>query len=147
MKMKLTSLDGKDFWTVEVPARDENYKKHCCEQCNRLWDAHTRGRRKPIKHRLCGSCRGYLSEDVHRVLCALDAPCRYCGDVPWVSYHRPDNVIISCENSECAYFMSTEGDKRLTEAEAVERWNYLNTGKLKEPRIKAVYPWRELFGC
>jgi hypothetical protein len=82
---------------------------------------------------------GYLSEDVLRVLSALDAPCRHCGDVPWVSYRRPGNVIISCENGECAYYMSTEGDVRLDEAQAVERWNHLNTGKPKAPKVKAAY--------
>jgi hypothetical protein len=83
---------------------------------------------------------GYLTEEVLRILAVLAAPCRYCGEIPWVDYHDEEHVTISCENDECAYYMSTDRDGgRLSEVQAVERWNYLNTGKPKEPKIKAVY--------
>jgi hypothetical protein len=140
-------FDGKDFVMKEAPPRDENYEKQCCEQCDRIRAAYARKRGKPITNRLCGTCMGYLSEDVLRVLSALDAPCRYCGDVPWVSLRPRKHVTISCENDECACYMSTDKDgKPRIEAEAIERWNYLNTGKPKAPKAKAAYPWRELFG-
>jgi hypothetical protein len=83
---------------------------------------------------------GHLLEEVLRVLTALEAPCRYCGDVPWVCFHDKEHVTVSCENDECAYYMSTDKDGGpLAEAEAIERWNWLNTGRQKEPRIKGYF--------
>jgi hypothetical protein len=142
----MARINGKVFGVAESSFGDdsffgdEEYKKQCCEQCNRLWAAHKGRRTKSVKHHpYCGACMGYLLEDVLRVLTALDAPCRYCGDVPWIDYHNERHVTISCENEECAYYMSTDADgEKLSEAQAIERWNYLNTGKQKKPRIKAV---------
>jgi hypothetical protein len=161
--VKMTEVDGKDFWTAEpsigveedrlwrdlrikitkgmkLPHDDDDYKARCCEQCNRLWAAYAEKRKKPDRHPYCGACMGYLTEEVLRILSALQAPCRYCGEVPWVSRHDEDHVTVSCENEGCAYYMNTDEDgEMLSEGQAVERWNYLNTGKRKEPRIKGFF--------
>ncbi|MDR1515439.1 MAG: hypothetical protein LBS45_07075 [Synergistaceae bacterium] len=135
----MIQINGKDFWTAESSFGDKEYKGLCCEQCNRLWAARARKRKKSDRYPYYGACGGYLTENVLRILAALEAPCRYCGDVPWISCRPRDHVTISCENEDCSYYMSTDIDGGgLLEAEAVKRWNYLNTGKLKEPRIKAV---------
>jgi hypothetical protein len=111
--VKMTEINGKDLRTAEpsigveedrlwrdlrikitegmkLPHDDKEYEKLCCEQCNRLWAAYAGKRKKSATHPYCGACMSYLPEDVLRILSRLEAPCRYCGDVPWVDHdvHR-----------------------------------------------------------